>query len=271
MRTKMLLAALIALLCVANAQAGLNTLVVYTPPHGGTYAIGDTIRLFARSDARAAQYLFSLDRVTGAGLEPVNQRYWATGYTYNIDTTALQLTAGEYQLSVSVREGTGRETLRRTMLFTVTAPALTPCQLIEGMTYTNATAVDTPVVDLGCPGFLCSGLTSVLTAGFSMNTPAYAPNLSSFTFSGGNVSVVAKQYWITSSLGSGYVLENAPLAGTYTCSGSTITYSASGNGTLYGASGLVSLLGGAAVPLTSAGTLTINGNNTLTSGGATFQ
>jgi len=271
MKRNYLLSFLFALTFSSSLHAELSSLSVAFTPNASVFTVGDTINIAATANGANTQYRFIFDKVVGTSFVSVSKSLWSTNGTYQIDTAVLNLPVSEYRLTVYSREAANKkETLTKTEYFTLAA-APTACELIDGVTFTNASP-QSPTRDLGCPGFLCLNALDVLTAGTSQTTAANGQNMVSFAFQSGAVSVVPANINLTSGLGGGVMSPAAALAGTYTCSANTVTVTASGTGSLSGSSGLMSLFSGQTLPWSVSGSLTINsGAGSLTAGGATFE
>lgn len=254
---------LCAFLLSPFASAALTNLNVTFSPSATQYVKGEVVTATAASDGTNVQYRFFLER-TDAGVVLVSSTNWSSENTFVIDTYAVNIPPGTYQLRTEAREALKKKVvLSRTDAFSVVTSPVTACESIEGKTYTNATA---STINFGNVS-LAQAL-----SGLALTTDAHAAGISAVSFAGGNLTAAVEPINIqvcSFICVSGDVTPVADLTGTYSCAGNTLSLNASGTGTGVGAPG--DLLG-SSVPITLTGSMTITqSTDVLTAGGQTFE
>lgn len=249
---------------VSPARADLSSLAVQFTPNATQYTKGEVVSVTATSNGTNAQYRFILDKVD-VGVVAVSSSSWAANNSYQIDTFAVNMPAGKYRLRVFVRESANKpEILNKYEFFTVVAPAVVACDLIDGKTYTNAAAA---------PLSLGSLTLAQMLAGVSLSMSTGAAGITSVSFDAGtfNVAVQPASFQICTFFCTNYQTPAAEISGTYTCSDHTVTVAATGVYDYTNSPTLLSLLG-ASSPLSVAGNMLIDTvTDSLTAGGKTFE
>lgn len=257
--------ALCALLVSSLSAAAFDTLGVQFSPHATQYTKGDTFTVTATTNGTNPQYRFVLEKID-VGVVNITTTSWSSSNSLLVDTWSVNIVPGKYRLKVSVRESARlAETLVKTEIFTVVAPAVSACDSIDGKTYTNATWSPIELGNLSLAQIL---------AGINLQTSNSAFGLMTVSFDSGAVSVeVASPLTMqvcTFICISAQATPDNPITGTYTCTGNTVTISATGTSTPDGS--LAGLLGASSFPLSVTGNLTIDtATDSLTAGGKTFE